>query len=907
MVDFPEFKVEYYLDREVLLKECLPYLHVYKDKVNDYQEFFNGKMVSMLGFPTEDKVWLRKFILMNGGKAYHKRLDKPDIVIFGHNFWYFDMLNIYEHQQQGENIIVINYATIMDNIDPIWEVRITEYEKEEEEKKNARTGINEKKYCDEAFLSSLNWVKSSSISLFDDVFFICGKLYDYDICPISQEQVYEKIKAKFGQVNKKNKQTVTCVVMGKNVMTSSLSGFNENVKFITYTDFVPWLNSASPAYPELREFGKKYVSCQDARLRSYQQDVKDKIFTLWKSEKNVMLQMPTGAGKTILFSSVINDIIKVPDSKILIIAHRQELLDQISSHLSKYNIEHGIISSNRKRRLEKNVQVASIQTLTHKNNEEITKNFVPDFIVIDEAHHTLAKTYDQLWKLYPRSWKLGVTATPCRINGAPFTNHFSELISSLSVKELIEKGFLSDYTFYTENPDSDLSKAILSIKKKSSTGDYRIDDLLQNLNVERHVKKLVLSYSTYANGLKGIVYCISIEHAHNICEAYKNIGVVAEFIDSKTPKIERGQIVQDFKEGKIQVLVNVDIFSEGFDCPDVEFIQMARPTWSLSKYMQQVGRGLRTSPGKDKTIILDNAGMYARFGLPSDTRLWNATFAGVDFRDHYIGSVGSKNCYLRLKYEKSSQLMLLVYNDGKDVYSMEDEVIEEEVDVTPETNDLPMQNLNTSEIQPAVYEDKEVYSMEDEVIEEEVDVTPETNDLPMQNLNTSEIQPAVYEDKEVYSMEDEVIEEEVDVTPETNDLPMQNLNTSEIQPAVCEESVISDTDGKVESTKDHVSDEEDISLPKTKNTSPIMPDVYEETGEAETYISTYCNKGKTSTHNSEAKKTYNKRNSAAGKGCAKVFVVILIAAIILLLFLTFGFGLIGVALFLIPLLKGKFK
>lgn len=821
MMDFPEYRDQYFFDREVLLKECLPALHVYENVVDDYYEFFKGKIVSMLGFPTEDKVWLRKFILLNGGKAYHKRLDKPDIVIFGHNFWYFDMLNIYEHQQQGENIIVINYATIMDNIDPIWEVRIKEYDKEEEEKKNA----NEKKYCDEAYLSSLNWVKSSSISLYDDVFLICGKLYDYDICPISHEQVYEKIKAKFGQVIKKNKQAVTCVVMGTKVMTSTLSGLDENVKYIDYHEFIPWLDRVRPAYPDLKEFGKKYFSCQDARLRPYQQDVKDKIFTLWKSEKNVMLQMPTGAGKTILFSSVINDIIKVPDSKILIIAHRKELLEQISSHLSKYNIEHGIISSNRKRCLEKRVQVASIQTLTHKNNEEITKSFVPNFIVIDEAHHTLAKTYDQLWKLYPLSWKLGVTATPCRINGAPFTNHFSELISSLSVKELIEKGFLSDYTFYTENPDSDLSKAILSIKKKSSTGDYRINDLLQNLNVERHVKKLVLSYSTYANGLKGIVYCISIEHAHNICEAYKNIGVVAEYIDSKTPKTEREQIVQDFKDGKIQVLVNVDIFSEGFDCPDVEFIQMARPTWSLSKYMQQVGRGLRTSPGKDKTIILDNAGMYARFGLPSDTRLWNATFAGVDFRDHYIGSVGSKNCYLRLKYENSSQLMLLVYNDGKDVYSMEDEVIEEEVDIAPETNDLSM----------------------------------------------------------------------------------QNLNTSEIQPAVCEESVISDTDGKVESTKDHVSDEEDISLPKTKKTSPIMADVHEATGEAETYINAYSNKGKTSTHNSEAKKTYNERNSAAGKGCVKVLVAILITAIILALFLAFGFGLIGVALFLIPLLKGKFK
>lgn len=418
MVDFPEYRDEYYIDREVLLKECLPYLHIYKDKVNDYHEFFNGKMVSMLGFPTEDKVWLRKFILLNGGKAYHKSLEKPDIFIYGDNFWYYDMLKIYKHQQQGENIIVINYATIMDNIDPIWEERIKEYDKEEEKKK-ARKEINENKYCDETYLSSLNWVKSSSISLYDDVFLICGKLYDYDICPISQEQVYEKIKAKFGQVIKKNKQAVTCVVMGTRVMTSTLSGLDENVKYIDYHEFIPWLDRVRPAYPDLKEFGKKYFSCQDARLRPYQQDVKDKIFTLWKSEKNVMLQMPTGAGKTILFSSVINDIIKVPDSKILIIAHRKELLEQISSHLSKYNIEHGIISSNRKRCLEKRVQVASIQTLTHKINEEITKSFVPNFIVIDEAHHTLAKTYDQLWKLYPLSWKLGVTATPCRINGAP--------------------------------------------------------------------------------------------------------------------------------------------------------------------------------------------------------------------------------------------------------------------------------------------------------------------------------------------------------------------------------------------------------------------------------------------------------------------------------------------------------
>ena len=222
---------------------------------------------------------------------------------------------------------------------------------------------------------------------------------------------------------------------------------------------------------------------------------------------------------------------------------------------------------------------------------------------------------------------------------------------------------MSDYTFYTENPDSDLSKAIESIKGKSSTGDYRIEDLLHNLNVESHIQKLILCYTKYAEGLKGIVYAISIEHAHNICEAYKTIGVNAEFIDSKTPKNERDQIVEKFRAGQVQVMVNVDIFSEGFDCPDIGFIQMARPTWSLSKYMQQVGRGLRISADKDKTVILDNAGMFSRFGLPSDDRPWRKMFSGSDVRDSYVNNIITNNNILRRKFGRSSDLMLKITSD----------------------------------------------------------------------------------------------------------------------------------------------------------------------------------------------------------------------------------------------------
>lgn len=663
-MEFPEYKDDYYFDRELLLKECLPALNIYKDKIPDYQDFFKGKAVSMLGFPTEDKVKMRKFILMNGGKAYHKRLDNPDIVVFGDTFCYYDMLNIYKHQQSGDKVVVISYETIFDNLEPAWHARIESFDKDEENKKKARKEEMSKNICDAVFLDKLNWVKEDSLSISDDIFYICGKLFirngNSKHSEMNQGELYKDIQARFGHVSKKNKNAVTCIIMGEEVAYSSLANFNANVKFVKYSDYIQWLYKIKIVNPEFLEFKKKYASSLDGRLRPYQQEAKDKLFSLWTEEKSIMLQMPTGAGKTILFSSVINDIIKIPESKILIIVHRTELIEQIAAHLSKYKIEHGVIASKNARNLNHRVQIASIQTLTHKNNEQITETFIPNFIIVDEAHHTLAKTYDRLWKLYPKSWKLGVTATPCRLNCATFETHFEKLIESLPVKELIKQGYLSDYIYYTDNPDSNLSKAIRKIKGKSATGDYKIADLLTNLNVEEHIKRLIACYTKYANGLKGIVYCISIEHAHNICAAYQSIGVIAKYIGSKTPKTEREKLVEDFKNGNIKVLVNVDIFSEGFDCPDVGFIQMARPTWSLSKYMQQVGRGLRVSPDKKKTIILDNAGMFTRFGLPTEDRDWWGMFHGFDVRNTYTNNIVLNNKYLRQKFANTSDMMITV-------------------------------------------------------------------------------------------------------------------------------------------------------------------------------------------------------------------------------------------------------
>lgn len=490
--------------------------------------------------------------------------------------------------------------------------------------------------CSDEDLACIPNTPIEDISLETDVFHVVGKIHhnfwydndrrlkDYN----SQESVYSFIAEKGGEFIKTDSPKVTCVVYGKEPVKDAMMGYLDTVKLINADSFIEWLYDQSAINKKCRAFGEKYLCSVDPTLRPYQQEKKEWIFTKWNSYFNVMLQLPTGAGKTVLFTSIIHDLNKVKETKILILAHRKELIDQISEHLTKYKIEHGIITSGRVRRLEYDVQVASIQTITHKDNEDILEKIAPKFIIIDEAHHSLAKTYTTFWKRCQDTWKLGVTATPYRLNKRSFKGYFDQLITSYNIEKFIELGFLSDYTLYIDNPNSDLSKAIDSIKERSSTGDYKTSDLLNVLNVDRHIQKLVLCYMQYANEKKGIVYAVSKEHAYNICQAYQKIGIPAEYVDSETNKTTRQDIIERFKKGKTKIMVNVNIFSEGFDCPDIDFIQLARPTWSLALYLQQVGRGMRVSANKAQTIILDNAGLFLRFGYPSSKRMWNGYFEG---------------------------------------------------------------------------------------------------------------------------------------------------------------------------------------------------------------------------------------------------------------------------------------
>ena len=400
------------------------------------------------------------------------------------------------------------------------------------------------------------------------------------------------------------------------------------------------------------------------------------------------------------------------------------------------------------------IKAVSIQWLS-KHYDEIEEE--PGMIVIDEAHHALAKTYKEMWERFPNAKFLGLTATPCRLNGKGFTDLFDVLVQSWDVPEFISKGRLATYDFVSIKSDGVTQRLIDSLQKRGADGDYQNKEMDMLLNKKPSIERLYRSLEEFGKDRKGIVYAINISHANAIAEFYREHGIAAVAIDSKTPSSLRKELIERFKAssntsqyfskthpqwslhplrfprsrgtetsltlkggstafpkplspqgtgdvtarcaeffesprpslakegstshpsplsseerdvtalrcseplrsmvggpskvspdclcgvnrlgdglgdrlgdgvGAIQVLVNVDIFSEGFDCPDVEFVQLARPTLSLAKYLQMVGRGLRVAKGKKNCVIIDNVGLYRVFGLPSQVWNWNAMFEG---------------------------------------------------------------------------------------------------------------------------------------------------------------------------------------------------------------------------------------------------------------------------------------
>ena len=403
-------------------------------------------------------------------------------------------------------------------------------------------------------------------------------------------------------------------------------------------------------------------------LRGYQKEICEKVDEAFKAHRSVMVQMPTGTGKTVVLASLVQQFLHDnTDSAVVIVAHRKELVEQIQNTLKKvFFFENSPAPS--AEGATAHISVMSIQWLS-RNIDMVRKK--PDLVIIDEAHHALAKTYQMLWTAWPEAKFLGLTATPYRMSGDGFTDLFEVLVDSWSVKQFIADGWLSPYDYYSIRPDSEEQKEIDSLKKRGADGDFQMKELREKLDVRPSIERLYESFERFAFDKKGIIYAIDIAHAEHIAEFYRMQGVNAEAISSKTPAKERAEVIRTFKdENRIQILVSVDLFSEGFDCPDVEFIQLARPTLSLAKYLQMVGRGLRVHEGKECCTIIDNVGLYRAFGLPSVDRDWGTFFLGneeLGIRNEELAGGNLQFLWLGsgdLREENDSDIVKIVSHEG---------------------------------------------------------------------------------------------------------------------------------------------------------------------------------------------------------------------------------------------------
>ena len=398
----------------------------------------------------------------------------------------------------------------------------------------------------------------------------------------------------------------------------------------------------------------------------------ERIETAFKSYRSVMVQMPTGTGKTILLAEVVkseklkaseekSEKLKVKNPCVWIVVHRRELVEQIKETLAKqldsslFPLHFSLPTDSSLFTFPSSLKpsdsslftfhfsltprVFSIQWLSRHYHELDER---PSLIIIDEAHHAVAKTYKEVMDAYPEAKKMGLTATPCRLNRKGFTDLFDVLLQSWSYNKFIADGWLSLYDYMSVKADSLDQQMVFGLTKRGADGDFSLREMSEKLDVRPSIERLCDTVMRYAPDKKGIVYAIDIKHAEHIAEYYRERGLNAVAISSKTPAEERKSIIERFRnsndslkntncqvlDSPIRILVNVDLFGEGFDCPDVEFIQLARPTLSLSKYLQQVGRGMRVYEGKRYCLILDNVGLYRLFGMPSDDRDWQAMFEG---------------------------------------------------------------------------------------------------------------------------------------------------------------------------------------------------------------------------------------------------------------------------------------
>jgi DNA repair protein RadD len=353
-------------------------------------------------------------------------------------------------------------------------------------------------------------------------------------------------------------------------------------------------------------------------LRPYQTDVVGEFErTVEAGRKRIMLVAPTGSGKTVIAAEIIKRVVE-RHQNVLVLAHRREIITQTSGKLTDHGIRHGVIQAGLENLLRpmESVQVASVQTLWVRAIRSEAMPLPPaDLLIIDEGHHCPANTYTKIIAAYPNAALLGLTATPCRGDGRGLGGIFETLIECPQIPELIEGKYLVRSRVYAP-VDPDLRGV------KTQAGDYVETQLADRMDRPKLVGDIITHWFKYGERRRTVAFACSVGHSIHIRDEFIRGGVRAEHIDGSTPKDQRDATLARLASGETEVVSNCMILTEGFDCPDIGCIVLARPTKKMGLYRQMIGRGLRPANGKSDVVILDHSGAVFRHGLPEDRVEW---------------------------------------------------------------------------------------------------------------------------------------------------------------------------------------------------------------------------------------------------------------------------------------------
>ena len=358
-------------------------------------------------------------------------------------------------------------------------------------------------------------------------------------------------------------------------------------------------------------------------LRGYQIDDKKAIQDAWKEYRSVLYQLPTGGGKSVILASIIED---VKDKKVIVFAHKKKLVMQLKEHLNAKGIDCGILMGTYTENIDSDIIIASIRTAVKDSRLDMLIEKEWDYEIIDEARHSRTPSYDkvleEIFHNHPKAKLLGVDATPYRKDKKRLDKHFQHLVvSQETTSTLMQKGFLQKCKTIVSPIELDK----LSEEVKETTGDYQVQALSHYMRKPKFLEYVVSQYVTYGEGRQNIVFAVDIQHAKDLQQVFEDNGYAGKVarIDSTMSDSQIEKVFADFESLKIQILINVEMVTEGVDLPMAGCVTGARPTKSLTLYLQMAGRGARPDGENDYFILLDCCGWTNEYGAIHAPKTWS--------------------------------------------------------------------------------------------------------------------------------------------------------------------------------------------------------------------------------------------------------------------------------------------